>query len=177
MQGEYVGEVDINGEKCKVGAKVIAQGASKFRIKFHLGGLPGDGWDGKTTRFADAMMTDGKTTISGKLTDPVGKSPDKDVSGTIGDGVINLMSGSDKGTFKRVERTSPTLGAKPPRGAIVLFDGTNADEWKNGKLVEDNLLNNGIYSKRTFKDFKAHIEFRLPFQPFDRGQGRANSGF
>lgn len=178
LQGEYVGSVTLpNGDKHNVGAQVIAQGDGKFRIKFHLGGLPGAGWDGKILRFADAETKEGKTVLTGKLTDPAGKDPAKDVKGTIEDGVLTVVVDDNTSTFKRLVRTSPTLGAKPPEGAIVLFDGSNADEWKGGKIVEDKLLNNGIYSKREFKDFKAHIEFRLPFMPHARGQGRANSGF
>jgi hypothetical protein len=178
IQGEYVGTIELkNGEKPKVGAQVIALGDGKFRVKFHLGGLPGAGWDGNITRLADAETRDGKTVFTGKVTDPAGNEQPKDIKGTIAGGVITTDVDDKTFTFNRLVRSSPTLGAKPPPGATILFDGKSADEWKGGKLVEDNLLNNGIYSKREFKDFKAHLEFRLPFMPIGRGQGRANSGF
>jgi hypothetical protein len=180
IQGEYVGDVEKqNGEKYKIGGQVVALGDGKFRVKFHLGGLPGAGWDGKSVRLAQAETKDGQTALYGKLTDPApkAKGAPKDISGTIADGVMMVTVDDKTSTFKRIVRKSEKEGARPPEGAIVLFDGTSADQWKGGKLVEGNLLNMGVYSKQEFKDLKAHIEFRLPFMPKDRGQGRGNSGF
>jgi hypothetical protein len=59
----------------------------------------------------------------------------------------------------------------------VLFDGTSADAFKGGRMTDDGLLKQGVTSKQTFGKHKIHIEFRTPFEPLSRGQGRGNSGF
>jgi hypothetical protein len=172
IQGEYLGEVTKSGGKEKVAAQVVARGGGKFMVKFLAGGLPGAGSDGRF-KVADATTQDGKIVIKGK-----------DIHATIADGVLSGEGGSDNHPFKlqRIVRESPTAGKKSPDGAIVLFDGTpaTADEWtgRSAKdlIVEGNLLNNGVRSKRKFKDFTLHLEFRTPFQPYDGGQGRGNSG-
>jgi hypothetical protein len=82
-----------------------------------------------------------------------------------------------------------TEGAKPPKGAIVLFDGKDLSGWttKNGKpaewKVEDGYAEivsgkGDIMTKEKFgPDFKLHVEFWLPKMPPDvKGQARANSG-
>lgn len=83
-------------------------------------------------------------------------------------------------SFDRVERQSPTLGAKPPAGAVVLFDGTQSalvEHWRAGaRITGDGLLMEGCTSRETFGDYSMHLEFRLPFMPAARGQQRGNSG-
>jgi hypothetical protein len=167
LQGEYEGEITLNRGKSKLCAQIIAEGDGKFAIHLLHGGLPGDGWDGKSMTTLKADTKDSVTLIN-----------DKHYKGEITEGKLVLDDGMKvKTTLTKVERKSKTFGEKPPEGAVILFDGKSADQWNGGKIVEENLLNNGIKSKKTFKDFKAHVEFRLPFMPYDRGQARANSGF
>ena len=162
IQGEYEGKTPDG----KMGAQVIAEGDGKFVIRFLKGGLPGDGWDGKTQVKASGKTENGKTVLSSAK-----------IMGQIAGGKLTAKNATGETiTLDRVQRKSPTLGAKAPSGAVVLFDGTSADAWQGGKLVEGHLLNNGIKSKQKFKDHKIHLEFILPFMPFGRGQGRANSG-
>ncbi|HZZ73033.1 MAG TPA: DUF1080 domain-containing protein [Pirellulales bacterium] len=168
-QGEYSGEIKGGDQALKVGVQVIALGDGKFHAVGHHGGLPGDGWDGKDKVEADGELKDGVVTI---------KSADGAV-GEIKGGVLTVKtSGGDTiGALKKVERESPTIGAKPPKDAIVLFDGTSGDKFNNGKgKVENGLLVPRADSDLKFQDCKLHVEFRLAYQPYDRGQGRSNSG-
>jgi hypothetical protein len=165
VQGEY--ECDSPE---KMGAQVVACGDGAFAVRLLKGGLPGAGWDGTTEIDLAGKTEDGQVTFSGEAG-----------SGTIAGGKLTGMSkGGVSMTMTRVERKSPTLGEKPPAGAVVLFDGTDAGQWDKGKLTDDGLLGvlrtGSIRSKPQFKDFTAHVEFRLPFMPKARGQGRANSG-
>ena len=145
--------------------QVVAKGDGKFEVYFLTGGLPGDGWDAKGRVKVAAKTEEGKTTFKGK-----------DWEGTISDGKLSGKGPDGDFTLFRVERKSPTAQAKAPDGAIILFDGSSADQWRNGKIVEDKLLWGGCTSKKAFAAGKLHVEFLLPFQPKRSGQGRGNSG-
>jgi hypothetical protein len=165
VQGEYVGEAGDD----KWGAQVIALGDGKFSLVGYAGGLPGEGWSkGDERRMAEGELKGDTATLTGDT-----------FSVSIKDGTMTVLNGNGEkiGELKKVERKSPTLGAKPPQGAQVLFDGTTADNFENGKLVEGNLLaaSNPV-SKLKLGDHSLHIEFRTPFMPKSRGQARGNSG-
>ncbi len=51
--------------------------------------------------------------------------------GTIKDKVFTGTDGSGSFRMEHVVRLSPTLGAEPPEGAVVLFDGTDTDAWEH----------------------------------------------
>jgi hypothetical protein len=166
FQGEYVGKVTTDDGDVTLGVQVIALGKGKFHAVGYHGGLPGDGWDKETKHEADGELKDGVVIVTGDVAD-----------GKIKDGVITVTDkdGNERGRLSKINRASPTLGAKPPEGAIVLFDGKSADAFDGGK-VEDGLLVQGCSSKQKFGSCKLHIEFRTPYQPEDRGQARGNSG-
>lgn len=173
-QGEYVGET-TDGSGIKLGAQVIAMGDGKFGLVVFLGGLPGEGGspvdnsdeatpenpvigerDGDTVAFqgtgGKAEISDGTMTIT---------HPD-------GDEAI--------ATLKRVVRKSSTLGKEAPEGATVLFDGSNADAFENGEIQDGLLGATNCFTKTKLGDHSLHLEFRTPFMPKARGQGRGNSG-
>ncbi len=157
VQGEYKGTLQLDGKEVPTGVQVIAEGDGTFQAVVYTGGLPGDGWKhGEPREKANGKTEGGTTTFKS----------DKWVA-TIADGKMNFVnSGGNKlGTLAKVDRQSPTLGAKPPEGAVILFDGTNTDLLSGGRMTEDKLLLAGVMSKPEFKDFTAHIEFRLPFMP------------
>jgi len=148
---------------------VIALGGSKFDAVAYVGGLPGDGWNEQEKIRASGATENGRTTL---------KAGDDQGSAVISDGTVTVLSGSgtELGTLRKVERTSPTLGAKPPEGAVVLFDGSSADQFVRGQLTEGKLLAADCETKEKFGSHKLHIEFRTPFKPAGRGQDRGNSG-
>jgi len=162
IQGEYKGTI---GEKTKLGAQVVALGEGQFDAVLYQKGLPGAGFEG------------GKITLKGEAKEGVLTFTGEKVSGTIKEGVFS-GTGADQTPFtmQKILRESPTLGAKPPEGAIVLFDGKTADQWENGRLQESNLLAVGTRTKQKFKNYTLHLEFRTPFMPTARGQARGNSG-
>ena len=158
IQGEYAAK--------GYGAQVIALGDGKFRAVLHQGGLPGDGWDKKK-----------KTEINGQTTTGGAAFEGGDWKGSLTGKTLTLIgTNGDAVKLEKVTRKSPTLGMKPPKGAVVLFDGKSAKNFKPGKITEDGLLMQGANSVARFQDHTLHIEFRLPFQPKARGQGRGNSG-
>jgi hypothetical protein len=76
----------------------------------------------------------------------------------------------------------------PPSDAIVLFDGKDLGQWvntkdkqpagwtvKNGLMVVEKKAGN-IETKRSFKNYQLHLEWRVPKDVTGKGQGRGNSG-
>lgn len=77
----------------------------------------------------------------------------------------------------------------PPAGAIRLFDGHDLDAWvarRDGKAKPTWQLKDGgavqvkggdMHTRQTFDGrVKLHVEFRVPYLPKNKGQGRGNSG-
>ncbi len=197
FQGEYFAEVLRGGG---IGCQVIALGNGSFQAVLCKDGLPGQGWDGKDKSLMDGKI-DGDKVVFAPTTGKrkyLAQSP-LEFSATakfppsgqheftavivVGTMTIKGMEAGKEFAFdlKKLVRKSDSLGAKAPEGAVVLFDGSNKDEWNGGRVDKAtgflNTDGSDITTKRKFNNYTAHVEFLLPFRPDARGQGRGNSGF
>jgi hypothetical protein len=82
------------------------------------------------------------------------------------------------------------LDSAAPADAIVLFDGKNLDEWVNTRdkspanwIVKDGVMTvnkagrpSNIETKRAFRNFQLHIEWKIPENVTGTDQLRGNSG-
>ena len=182
VQGEYIGSLRRDGDPEMFGVQVIARGKGAFDAVGLQGGLPGAGWDlSEKLAFKGRTEEGGKTILAGE-----GKAEGQTV--TIRDGSLRITNaaGDVVGKLERVVRKSPTLGQKPPEGALVLFDGSTTEHFvtarkKPVEITKDGFLrlprgSGGLFTAKPFGDCQFHVEFRLPFEPEGRGQGRSNSG-
>ncbi|MHC4741168.1 MAG: 3-keto-disaccharide hydrolase [Planctomycetota bacterium] len=171
-------------------AQVIAKGKGEYQAKFfevfdtraepigilvgQIDKLAGLAYHSEINFDVQAKVEDGK--LTGTF-----KGRDADVDGAF--------------SLTRVFRVSPTMGAEPPpKGAVVLFSGKEKDlkKWKRhgAKEDEDDTVKweivdgamrvtkggGNIITRKEFENVSVHLEFRTPFMPEARGQGRGNSG-
>ncbi len=178
IQGEYVGKYrPEGGTACEAEAKVIGEGDGNFRAVVTAG---------------KDVKVELKGKADGKRVALAGKAGDVEWKGTI-EGGEAMVAESKAGevSLKYTVRKSPTEGAKPPEGAVVLLpfeEGrkTSLDAWASmegmpapWKVQDDRsvLVEGGnIQTKKPLGNVQLHVEFRCPYMPKDRGQGRGNSG-
>jgi len=182
VMGDWTGHrVMSNGMDVPRAVQSIALGGNKYRFNMHKYFDRRD--DGPEMSFEGQIE-------GGRIVVP--ENPDMEA--TISGGrILGRSAGRIAQSFEltHVARPSPALGAKPPAGAIVLFDGTNLNAWErrdekqrttpvNWKLVAGAMEvtpgGGDIVSKQKFTNFQLHVEFRSPFMPEARGQARGNSG-
>lgn len=178
LMGEYGGTLALGGVKGPGLGQVIPEGGGKYRVALMRG----------------LWQTDPKVKqFRVDLTGQVGADGRVKLAGEGWTGLLvgqKMLSARAKNgdTFDgewRV-RTSPTLGAKPPAGAIVLLpfkEGVkpSLDEWTNKtwKPLDTGAMEVGRgtqFTTRKFASGSFHVEFRCPYEPTRRGQGRGNSG-
>jgi hypothetical protein len=184
IMGEYEGTITPQGAQAiKAEAKVIADEDGKHRIV-----LLYPAGDRNAARF-ELAGTGSEAEVAIVSANWLGRKLAEQWSGAVTEATLSIASGHAKGgkvEMKRMKRESPTLGQKPPAGAVVLlpFDEdktTNMDQWSNPRWPckpDGSIMVRGgdNKSRKEFGSFKLHVEFLLPFMPAARGEDRGNSG-
>lgn len=186
-EGAFLDPVNENGyfhRHPNLCAEVIGLGDDQYRVKF----LPQLFRRAHVLHEFEAKAVDGRIVFEGG-----------GWAGTItADSITGeAMRDTDfpvKFSLRKSSFRSPTLGQPPPAGAVVLFDGKTTGAWERNeggpagwRLTGDGAMEvttrqssaehgGDIRTKESFGDLRLHLEFRLPYEPSARGQGRANSG-
>jgi len=185
VMGNWEGSI-LNGslKDATLTAEVIGMSQTTYRLDLHISSA------GQS--LADAQINglrDGNTAVfvgSVDLGEKMGgqqrviaTAADNTMKGTL----TPINAAADTPTefaMERVFKKPPTLGLAAPENAAVLMDGTTMDAWNlsPGNLIDGALQvgSSNFISKQEFGDQKIHLEFRTPYMPNDRDQGRGNSG-
>jgi hypothetical protein len=165
IQGLYMTQ---DAAPAKAEAKVIGQGGGAYKVILTPAG-------GSAVELA-GKLEGGKVTLTGSGGE----------SGTIADKKLSAAVGGKKLELAYTTVKPPTLGEKPPAGAVILLpfeEGkkTSLEAWNppSWTVLDDGSMQvskGDIFTKQEFGDIKLHLEFRLPYEPAGRSQGRGNSG-
>ncbi len=181
FQGEYSGWCWQSRGWTWSGLQVVALGDGKFDAVFYRGGLPGQGWDRSPPEKLGGHLDHDVVFFHGPL---------RHIQIAQQRATLTDDQNRQLGQLAKVERSSPTMGAQPPAGATVLFpvgQVSNLSSQSQGqvenlsyisgaKLAPDGTLLAGLLTKMPVHAFHMHLEFRTPYMPHARGQGRGNSG-
>ena len=173
IMGEFLGTfTPAGGQAVKAEAKVIADQDNNYRVAILYPAA-----DAKATRIELPAAGKGETV----------KIQSGDWSGTISKDAVTITSKSGaKAENEAYRAEEPDARPEAARGALVLLpfeEGkpTSLDQWVKSDWTcqpDGSILARkaDIRTTKDFGSFKLHVEFREPFMPAARGQGRGNSG-
>jgi hypothetical protein len=84
--------------------------------------------------------------------------------------------------------TPGAVASQAPSDAVILFDGTNLDQWVSSRdkgpagwtvangIVTVNKAAGNIQTRRSFRSYQIHLEWRIPEGITGENQARGNSG-
>ena len=169
FQGEYLGHRLTSLEWQATGLQVVALGNGQFAGRQFAGGLPGAGGERRVISTYQGRRENNVVRLEGDRGETI------ELRG--GAAQIYYLGSRHAGRLRKVHRQSPTLGLRPPAGAIVLFAQHQQNPPLDGtQRAPDGSLFAGATTQMPVGDFYMHLEFRNPYMPHARGQERANSG-
>ena len=166
VQGEYKGQVTTTGGASRSACKSLPRARVSIRPWPISAGCRGDGWDKSPKRTAEGETKDGVVEFKGA-----------DHDATLKDRRVDRDQGRNQ-----AGRAHESRAAKPDLGSQAAGRRGGTVRWRQGRCLRRRPADRRRpaaprhTSKQKFGAGTYHIEFRTPFQPEARGQGRGNSG-